>query len=97
MQQDLPHSNKRLGNHEKEFLIEDLKRRNLEKERFYMDDGFGTNWFSSSDALGKAMYRMQKNLKIAGEAKRTHGTRATLLTDLCKENPLPCTTTSAKC
>ena len=77
----------RLGNHVKEFLIEDLKRRNLEKERFYMDDGFGTNWFSSSDALGKAMYRMQKKLKIAGEAKRTHGTRATLLTDLCKENP----------
>ena len=77
----------RLGNHVKEFLIEDLKRRNLEKEKFYMDDGFGTNWFSSSDALGKAMYRMQKKLKIAGEAKRTHGTRATLLTDLCKENP----------
>ena len=26
-------------------------------------------------------------MKISCEAKRTHGTRATLLTDLCKENP----------
>ena len=43
---------------------------------------------SNSHVLGqRPLHRMQKKLKIAGEAKRTHGTRATLLTDLCKENP----------
>ena len=69
-----------------EFLRNDLKMRKGE-EKWFLDDGHGSNLYSAANQLGKAMARHQEKLGIRGEAKRTHGYRASLLTDLCKVNP----------
>ena len=68
------------------FLRDDDKLRN-DEERWFLDDGRGSNMYAAANQLGKAIDRHLDAVGIRGEAKRTHGCRASLATDLCAINP----------
>ena len=57
------------------------------EEKWFLDNSHGSNLYSAANQLGKALDRHQEKFGIRGKAKRTHGYRASLLTDLCKVNP----------
>ena len=60
----------------------------IQGERWYLDTGDASNSVQLAVRLANVFVRVQKYLGIHGEAKPTHGLRATTLaTDLCKVNP----------
>ena len=69
-----------------EFFKNDLAKRNPE-EVWFLDNGFGSNYYSDPGSITKAFRRIMDQLGIKG-VKPTHGFRATVITELCKVNPL---------
>jgi len=68
------------------FLEMDLNNRG-KKEKWYLDRGDGSNQYTLADSLGTAIQRHWKALGLSHEAKRCHGSRASVLTELTEENP----------
>ena len=69
-----------------QWLKDDLESRS-EQEYWFLDNGLGSNFYSSPESISKAFKRILNQLQIKGP-KPTHGFRATVITDLCKINPL---------
>ena len=67
-----------------QWLRDDEKYRSKE-ERWFLDRGNGSNAYSNANSLGRAIERHQEEVGVKGEAKRTHGTRATVITDLLRQ------------
>ena len=68
-----------------DFLKQDLEERD-QKEGWFLARPDGSCAYKTPEALGKVFERHQKAVGIFGEAKRSHGARVTIGTEMGKQN-----------